>query len=252
MLATHIGHLFEVLPTVDSTNLYAMRLLRAGMAQHGQAIFATEQTAGRGQRGKTWWSSAGENIHLSVILSTDSLSATAGFRVMVAMALGVVESLKTVEPNGWVIKWPNDLYYNDRKAGGILLENVWYGGKWQWAVAGIGINVNTLHFNPAVPNATSLRAITGEMYDPIDLAKRLCHHLETHWKQLHAAGGWVDLLMEYNQHLFGRGEWHRLRLGNSVASYRINGVDDQGHLLAGTSNEFRFAHGEVQWVLPRV
>ena len=82
------------------------------------------------------------------------------------------------------IKWPNDIYWKDRKAGGILIENVLQGGKWKYSIVGIGININQILFPANILNPVSLAQITGKTFEVIALAKELCSHLEKRWQQL--------------------------------------------------------------------
>jgi BirA family biotin operon repressor/biotin-[acetyl-CoA-carboxylase] ligase len=152
-------------------------------AQHGMAIFTHEQTAGKGQRGKIWASQKGLNIALSVLLNPYSLSVPDQFRLSVCIAVSTCDLFSIYAGDETKIKWPNDIYWRDRKAGGILIENVIQSsqsaiGSWQWAVIGIGLNVNQTDFDPDVPNPVSLKQITGKIYEPIELAKELCSVIE--------------------------------------------------------------------------
>jgi BirA family biotin operon repressor/biotin-[acetyl-CoA-carboxylase] ligase len=146
---------FSILNSVDSTNNYAMGKVHAGMAKHGQAWFANDQTAGKGQRGRTWASTPGENIILTVVIQPDALLTTKTFPFNAYIALTCLDFLQKTAGDHFSIKWPNDLYWCDRKAGGILIENVIQGTEWKWSVVGIGINVNQLTFPESVTNAVS-------------------------------------------------------------------------------------------------
>lgn len=238
---------FTVLEQVDSTNLYAMQALRAGLAHHGSVYLAHHQTAGRGQRGKQWWSAPGQNIQMSMVLRSNHLALSQKFRASATIALAIQQWLET-HAGATNIKWPNDLYVGDRKAGGILLENIIEGGKWQYTIAGIGLNVNATAFNPDLPNPTSLALLTGRTFDVVEEAKKVANHVQAYWDQL-KSGNWKKLLEQYNRALYGRGNWHRLRLQNSSAQHFIHSVDGAGHLRTGSMGEFQFSHGEVQWII---
>jgi BirA family biotin operon repressor/biotin-[acetyl-CoA-carboxylase] ligase len=243
-----IGHSFQVFDTISSTNMYAMNAVREGLAEHGDAFFSYHQTAGRGQRGKKWWSAAGENIQLSVVLQTAILAPSQRFRLSAAMAVGTLHWLQSVLPGPWKIKWPNDLYWNDRKAGGILIENIQHAEQWTWAIAGFGININSKTFDPALPNPISLKVLSGETYDLLPLAHQLCACLEQSWQKL-TRGGWPEVHEAYNSHLMGRNSYQKLKTQNAVAQYLIKGVDEGGQLVAGSMGEYRFSHGEAVWVI---
>src|SRR6186713_2645315 len=118
-----IGNPFTVLATVDSTNNYAMAQVHAGLAKHGAAWFAREQHSGRGQRSKLWVTQPGENIILSTVVEP-FLLIQQQFALSAAIALACHRFFSKFAGEETKIKWPNDLYWRDRKAGGILVENV--------------------------------------------------------------------------------------------------------------------------------
>ncbi len=242
-----IGSRFEELTTIDSTNLYAMQKIHAGLASHGDAFFAHSQVAGRGQRGKQWWSVGGQNISLSIVLETTKLASSERFRLSATISMGVLDWLQSLAPGEWKTKWPNDIYHDDRKAGGILIENIMKSGRWSHSVVGIGINMNQHSFPGHIPNPVSLFMVTKKMYSCAEEAKSLCDFLEARWQQLHQ-GGWPQLLEAYNENLFGRGKICRIKKESAVIPCLIQGVNAQGQLIAGENGEWVFEFGEVSWV----
>jgi BirA family transcriptional regulator, biotin operon repressor / biotin---[acetyl-CoA-carboxylase] ligase len=239
---------FKILDTVDSTNNYAMAMVRAGMAKHGMAIFAREQTAGKGQRGKSWQTQPGQNIALSLILKTDALRADQQFCLSMCIALAVNDFIKEYTGGETAIKWPNDLYWRDRKAGGILIENVFKGTKWKWAVVGIGININQTHFDKLLPNPVSLSQITGNTYDVIALAKQLHGIVIKRITSLPNAA--VDeIVREYNGSLYKLNQQVRLKKENAVFKTTIKGVSKLGQLCTSDTMDRQFDFGQVEWVL---
>lgn len=241
-----IGYPFTQLIRVDSTNNYAMTMAKAGTAAHGHAWFAHEQTAGKGQRGKVWTSEPGQNIALSVLLDTSSLAVSAQFHLSMAVSLAVHDFYSHYALDDTKIKWPNDIYWRDRKAGGILIENLIHGNIWQWAVAGIGINVNQTAFDPAVRNPVSLKQITGKSFDAAALAQELCSFLEQRFAQLHD-NETAALLEEYNTHLYKRGATVKLHKENVAFDCIIDHVDEQGTLFLSNSLYPCVRFGEVRW-----
>ena len=159
---------------MDSTNNYATGLVHAAMAQHGMAVFAHEQTRGRGQRQKQWISEAKANIAISIVIEPKELGTSQIFLLSKTVALGVLELFKNYAAEGWSVKWPNDIYWRDRKAGGILIENMIQGTDWRYAIAGIGLNINQTDFGGLGNKAVSLKQITGKTFEPTVLAKELC------------------------------------------------------------------------------
>ncbi len=127
----HTDRSFLILNTVDSTNNYAMGIIDEGLAEHGFTVMALEQTSGKGRQGKAWISEPGKNIMCSIILSADQLRIQDQFKFLATIALTCAEFIKGVSTNSSIkIKWPNDLFINDRKAGGILIENKILGSSW--------------------------------------------------------------------------------------------------------------------------
>jgi BirA family biotin operon repressor/biotin-[acetyl-CoA-carboxylase] ligase len=247
MYAFPDGYSFEILPQVDSTNLYAMQRVHAGLAANGHVFFAEEQTQGKGQRGKTWHAAPHESILMSIVLDSSKLSASQSFRLSATMALAAKQLVETLVPETVFIKWPNDIYIGDRKAGGILIENVMNGGTWRWAVVGIGLNINQSSFPAELPNAVSVKMACGQPHNCAGLAKQLCDFFEHQWQRL-LAGEWATILEEYNSALYGRGQVRKLKWGSVTTPCLIKRVNEQGVLLAGEREEWRFEHGEVEWV----
>lgn len=246
---TAIGNSLLILNTVDSTNNYAMAQVRAGSAHHGQVWFTREQTAGKGQYGKPWKTSVGENIMMSICLETAKLSMGQQFELSASMALAAHAFFARHAGKDCAVKWPNDLYWRDKKAGGILIENViGEGGQWKWAVVGMGINIDQTVFDPALPNPVSLKAITGEHYDPVALAVELCGCVEEQWQRL-MRGEWPQIHKDYNASLYKRGQRVRLKKGNVVMPCTIKGVTPEGRLAIEEDADLTFTVGEVEWLL---
>ena len=248
-----IGLPFVELQSIDSTNKYAMTLIHEGMAQHGTAIFAYEQTAGKGQRGKIWKGEKGANIALSVIIKPYPLKVSDIFKLSVCASVSINEFLKKYIGGETKIKWPNDIYWRDRKAGGILIENNIKNLEsgipvWEWSVIGVGININQTLFSPDLPNPVSLKQITGKQFEPASLAKELCTFLDKKIRLLFS--GKFDLLFEdYNLALYKKGETLKFKKGNRVFEATIKGVTQTGQLITQNSIEEKFDFGEIEFIL---
>ena len=225
-----------------------------GEAQHGMAVFAHEQTAGKGQRGKNWVSQKGLNIALSILLKPYPLSVPDQFKLSVCIAVSAWEFFSKYAGDETKIKWPNDIYWRDRKAGGILIENIIQssqsasGSRWQWSIIGIGININQTDFDPHLSNPVSLKQITGKIHEPIELAKELCSIIEKNYQSL-IAGNFMNLFDKYQTHLYKKDEKIKLKKGTRVFETTIKGVSETGQLITQHSIEERFEFGEIEWVL---
>jgi BirA family biotin operon repressor/biotin-[acetyl-CoA-carboxylase] ligase len=279
-----IGHAFIELESVDSTNNYAMAQAAAGKASHGTLFFAHEQWAGKGQRGRSWASTPGENIVLSTVIEPVALQPAQAFSLSVCVALACHDLFSSYAgPESTSIKWPNDLYWNDRKAGGILIENHFQGGRWTLAIAGMGININQVEFPATARNPVSLRQITGRQFQATDMARELGQCLDRRYTELVGGGAGTQpdeviggmpagvlggqsagagatgnrlaaaaagQLKEYNDRLYRRGQSVRLKKDSAVFATTILGVDARGSLLTRDTMPREFSFGEVEWVLP--
>ena len=244
--ASSIGNPFTELAEVDSTNNYAMAQALQGTANHGHAWFAWRQTAGKGSRGKSWNATDGQNIILSVLLSPFPLVSAHSFYLSAAVALSAYDFFSSFAGNETSIKWPNDIYWRDRKAAGILIENNMRGNTWQWAVAGMGVNINQTEFSPQLSNPVSLKQITGKTYDIVALAKKLCDCLQVRYQQLQQDK--ESILRNYNAVLFKKGENVKLKKGNVVFNCTIKEVNAFGQLEIEDAPQAYVDFGEVEWV----
>jgi BirA family biotin operon repressor/biotin-[acetyl-CoA-carboxylase] ligase len=172
------------LSTIDSTNIYAMAQIKAGLAKSGSCYTADFQTNGKGQHGRVWESTKGQNLLCSYILELNTLDALKNWTpadqigFSAAIALGARAFFAAFAGSETKIKKPNDIYFSDRKAGGILIENLVRGQEWTWTVIGIGMNINQSAFSSAAVNKVSsnpisLQEITNKSWD----VKQMQQHL---------------------------------------------------------------------------
>ena len=246
---TPIGHPFLVLAQVDSTNIYAIDKVQANLAAHGAAFFAHHQAKGKGQMGKQWKDDSGSNILLTVVINTQFLLISQQFAISIMTALACYDFFSQYAGEETKIKWPNDLYWRDRKAGGILIENQLKGSIWQYSVLGMGININQTVFDSQINNPVSLKQITGKSFDPVALAKELCQSLEKRFQELEN-GGMQAQLEAYNQILYKRGERVSLKKDNILFQPIIKEVRANGRLVVDNGLEEDYDLGQLVWVIP--
>ena len=246
---TPIGHPFLELDQVDSTNIYAIDRVQANLAAHGAAFFAHHQTKGRGQMGKQWKDDSGSNILLSVVLNPHFLTINQQFTLSIMAALACFDFFSQYAGEETKIKWPNDLYWRDRKAGGILIENHLKGANWQYSVVGMGININQTSFDGQINNPVSLKQITGKNFDPIELAKQLCQSLENRFQELEN-GGLQAQLEAFNQILYKKGERVALKKDNILFHPIIKEVLANGRLVVDNGIEEEYEKGQLVWIIP--
>lgn len=234
------------LRVTESTNNYAMAMIHEGLAQDGLAILAYEQTGGKGQWGKNWQSPAGESLSLSIILQPTFLKPQQDFQLLATIAVSVVKILEKYIGKESSVKWPNDLYWRDRKAGGILIETVIKSNAYAWVVAGIGINVKQSSFPSFLENPVSLKQITGKEVDIKQLALEIKDQVLTAIEHL-KKNGFNEFFNSYNEKLFSKNKIQKFKKDNRVFATLVQGVNRHGQLVTGSNGENCFSFGEVEW-----
>lgn len=223
-----------------------MAKLHAGMVGAGTCFLAIEQTAGKGQRGKSWLAAPGENITMSAIANPGT-ARQRPFLLSAAVAIACHAFLAEYANNNLKIKWPNDIYINDRKAGGLLIENLYQGHYWSCAIAGIGLNINQAGFPGHLPYATSLKQVTGKEYNNVKLAKQLASVLDNQLRWMNNSSS-EQIMEAYNERLYKRDCEVKLKKNNIVFTRTIKGVSPSGELITQGAMEERYRFGEVEWV----
>lgn len=230
----------KTLESVSSTNTYLSA--NAADYSHGDMVMAVEQTAGRGQRGNSWEADPGKNLTLSMLLRPEGVEASRQFDISRAVALGTADMLSGLLPGREVlIKWPNDIYVDDMKIAGILIENTLTGRFIDRSIAGIGVNVNQEMFRSDAPNPVSVFRLTGVAHPLLPLAVRLRESILT----------FLSLPVEELRRLYDSCLWRRdgfypyhdnLRDMDMLAS--ITSIGPMGHLTLadydGGSRTFAF------------
>jgi BirA family transcriptional regulator, biotin operon repressor / biotin---[acetyl-CoA-carboxylase] ligase len=223
-----------------------MGQVHAGLARHGTAVFTTVQTRGRGQRSKEWLSEPGKNVAVSFVLEPAGLSVSHLFLLSKAVANAACRVFNKYVAGEARIKWPNDIYWRDRKAVGILVENVIKAREWMFAVAGIGINVNQTAFGAMQQKAVSLKQITGKDYNPRDVAMQLAGELDHEYRRLLEEPD--EIRATYASLLYKRNEQVRFRCQGRIFEAVVKGVSDQGQLIVEHGVEERFDVGAIEWL----
>lgn len=225
-----------------------MQQVKNGVAKHGTAYFAHEQTAGKGQRNKHWLSVKDQNIILSIVIETNELLLSQQFTLSIIAALSARDLFNNYATKNFKIKWPNDLYWQDRKTGGILIENIINGDNWKFAIVGFGLNINQTVFDPSLKNPFSLKQVTGKEYNVIELSKQLCSILQIRFNQL-INGNVNELLNEYNEGLYKKNEMVRFKKDAAIFERRVIKADKMGRLIVENSYEEAFEFGSVEWII---
>jgi len=188
-----IGAPLIELSLIDSTNIYAMEQIRLGQAISGSCYTTPFQTQGKGQHGRVWESEKGQNLLCTYVLELKQLNPSINWGpedqkgLSAAVAIAAKNFFTQHAGEETLIKLPNDIYWRDRKAGGILIENILRGSEWTWTVIGIGLNINQTKFSPDAPNPVSLQQITGRKWEitrlQTELSKALTESIQD-WIQV--------------------------------------------------------------------
>ena len=235
MLPNIIGHRIERASTTPSTNSWAREYL-SEPDSHGMVLIASHQSEGRGQKGSTWESESGKNITLSIILRPTFLKHSAQFLISKAVSLAVCDTLQPIA-DVVSIKWPNDIYVNDRKIAGILVENTVVGGSIESSIVGIGLNVNQMDFSDEVPNPTSVVMELGRTMELDQVLWNLCNCLNRRYNQLQEQPQEIEA--NYLQSLYRRDNFYPYHSGGKVFNARIFDVKTTGELMLETE------HGDI-------
>lgn len=188
------------LSAIDSTNSYLKQLAANQTLPDYTVVMAENQILGRGQRGGKWQSEAGKNLMFSIIADISFVGLNKAFFISVATSLAVVKTLKAFDIPKLKVKWPNDILSANKKICGILIENTVAKQKLKNTIIGIGLNVNQTKF-ANLPQASSLKNITGEQYDLDALLSTIVNKLK-HYISMLKQGRYDDLMQEYDDLLF--------------------------------------------------
>lgn len=231
------------LESVDSTNNFAANLINEGLADNGAVVMADFQTNGRGQRSNSWESDAGMNLTASFIYFPANLTLSEVIHVNWWVSLSIINFLNTLGVKA-KIKWPNDIYVDDFKLGGVLIETINQSNTVKSVIIGVGINLNQTVFNRQ--NATSIKKLRGTFTKTEDVLWMLCDSLTRYENEL----GDHNLLKEsYENNLYRLREKSPFQLGNQRVEGEIIGVSSQGQLKIRIADEVQLVeHGQITWI----
>lgn len=224
-----------------------MRLIDADTAQPGLTIVTGEQTQGKGQRGKKWADAPGQSLLMSIIARPKHL-LNQQFVFNAAATTAIADTLQQLYEHWDVrIKWPNDIIINDKKAGGILIENVLRGIKWEYAIIGFGLNIKQEAFPDDLPYATSLKIASGKDFDVNAIRDALRKNILesiTEWKPAN------EVLKHYNDYLYRGGQKQLFRDEEREWEATILHANENGTLQVQLANGriVSYTHGVVTWV----
>ncbi len=230
-----IGNEFIELDTIDSTNDYAKKLIRESAVREGTVIMADFQTKGKGQKGGYWESEKGKNMTFSIVLYPSFLEVQKEFYLSMSVSIGIAEFLSQLSLNS-KIKWPNDIYINNRKAGGILIENAVKNNIIASSIIGIGININQTEFKSDATNPTSVSLELEKTVAVKDSLSILMKYLDK-WINLLYDEHYTKIRARYRKYLFLRNKKAFFTDKKEKFSGRIIDVEESGLLLVKTDKK---------------
>ena len=220
-----------------STNSLMKELIAKG--QEPRFIYAGYQTAGRGQTGNSWESEEGKNLLCSILLPPDKDL----YFLNIAVGVAILRTISELGISELGIKWPNDIYYKDKKLAGILVENAIIGSEVKYSIAGVGLNVNQTEFRSDAPNPVSLKQITGRDYNIDELMERLYEEVQGVLKE--------DVWSEYKAHLYRKDGFWSFEDKNGCFEARIEDVLPMGEIVLcdkdGQSRTYGFK--QIRYIL---
>lgn len=217
------------LDRTSSTNSLVHEAYKTGAVAVPLCIRAGYQDSGRGIGQNTWHSTAGKNLLMSVGVKMGSIKAENQFEITKIVSLSLLHTVRTHFPDdGFAIKWPNDLYWNQKKLAGILISNIVQSREIEYSVIGIGLNVNEMDFPASLPNPVSLVQIGGNEMSPTLLMESFLENFDRETQRFFAdtkatADDYLANMLYFNQPMMYQVE------AENVCGI-IRGVSSFGHL----------------------
>ena len=230
--------------TLESTNQYLQNLLNEGIDIVDNIVVTDFQTSGKGQGKNVWESEDGKNLLFSIALDMSFLKAENQFILTQIVSVTIINVLKKHLPEeSLFIKWPNDIYFNDKKIAGILIKNEIKGMMMGTSIIGIGLNVNQTSFDENLPNPISMKMITGNDYDLDELLSAISYQLSANSQQPTANSQQPTAISQqlsansYIKHLYRYQQWAFYKHEGSVKEMMITGYDRFGRLILKEKND---------------
>lgn len=217
---------------IDSTNAYLQRLQSAGENIDGYVVSADFQTLGKGMGKNNWESEKNKNLTFSIVFDMGFLNASDQFLLSQAVPMGILSVFDRHLPKEQpCVKWPNDIYFDGKKLGGILINSTICGDKMGKSIVGIGLNVNQLHFNNCPTRPISLCEITGKEWDRNLLLHDLVKAIGEEVMLLKDSNSHEALQKKYLERLFRYMKWGNYEVNGLSLRLYLDGIDPFGRLM---------------------
>ena len=256
---------------IDSTNAYLQRQ-QPECDIRNWVVSADEQTAGKGMGNNGWESEIGKNLTFSLALDMSFLPAERQFLLSEAVPLGILEvldgllsdSFEGIDSNRTAsarnnmsskpaeklsIKWPNDIFYENRKLAGILINSTIKANMMDVSIIGIGLNVNQMHFQEWPTHPISLKMIMGKEYALQPLLEQIAEHIIIKVEQLKSDSTFIE--QDYLKRLFRYHTWADYEVDGKILRLFMIGIDPFGRLMLvdEADNSYCFDIKEIKFLI---
>lgn len=234
------------LKETSSTNTLLKELVQGQYLKEGFTIYTDYQDRGRGQRGNSWESNRSENLLFSTILYPNHIKAVSQFLISQIVSLAIKKVLDMYISDA-SIKWPNDIYWHDKKIAGILIENSLLGDNINYSIIGVGLNVNQMRFLSNAPNPVSMQQITGQVHDINIILNQILDQITEFYTQ----GQVENIKKQYKESLYRKDGFFQYSDGKEIFRAQIRDIENSGSLVLEQENHTvrKFAFKEVQFIL---
>lgn len=246
-----IGQNLVYFTRVDSTNKLASELFKNNLAENGTVVVADYQTAGKGQLEREWESNPFENLMFSIGLKNVTNLIANPFLLNKCIAIALCNYMQQVLPQANVkIKWPNDIFVNNRKICGILVENTFSGHQLAYAIIGIGINVNQSFEHFQHINATSLFEQKGFALSRVNVFESVLEEIDSQLLMLEDKKEYDNINSTFDRLLLNYNSISNFNIDNQEISGIIKGCDNEGRLIIAHQNELtKYQHGTIKQII---
>lgn len=247
-----IGSSIIRLESVDSTNKFVSDTLAREDYKEGSIVITDHQHSGKGLDKNKWESEKGKNLTFTMVLRPVFLSPGEQFFLNKIIALAVYDFVRSYLPEHMVhIKWPNDIYIENKKVAGILINNTIKGNQFETSIVGIGININQRVFVSDAPNPVSLVNYLTYEADLDECLQVIIRTLNKRYFQL-SVRDFDKIDEDYFRDIYRQNEWATFKKGSETFMAKITGVTEYGQLVLETEqgDTLQFEFKEVEFLIP--
>lgn len=237
------------IPQTISTNVSLAEICSKGITENLTSVYSSFQTDGRGQRGNKWESEDGKNLLFSFVIFPKELPARKHFILLQITALALFDTLSEYT-EGISIKWPNDIYWKDKKICGTLIENDLRGMNIERSISGTGVNLNQKIFRSDAPNPVSLSLITGQEYDIETVLHKIMTYASGYYR-MYENGENETIRKKYFDAIYRKDGFHTYKDGNGTFEAVIKNIEEDGRLVLKDrdGNVKKYLFKEVAYII---